>query len=373
MRGKTQTQEILSYAILEAQKLGLDAEALFLSYRESTMRSAWGQVHQTPTANSGVLSINLRDGLRAASVTTSELSRKAIRETVKSCSSLLRQVPENPYLPELLCQPDDLPEERLSLQNLQEFTEDLAVKERAFRLIEQSSRGTSLKGSARFFTAGCETGVANTLGLARYHTASYSFLSFAVTGDGGLSSYSDRAAATPDAVDVDGAIEEAFRRAALMERLPFLDPFANGARSLNYDAVFSHYAVGEWLYLVSMFSFNGLAVLDGQSFLSGKRIGERVTGQDVTIVDDWQDPLVIPLPFDFEGRARDRLTILDQGILRSVPYDGMTAKKAQVNSTGHTGCMPLCLVMSGGNESFDDLVAASGEPTIVATFLNYPS
>lgn len=373
MHGKTKTLEILSSAISQAKKSGFEAEAVWHAYREQTMRSAWGEVHQTPSALAGVLSLRLRDGLRAASVTTAECGSRSIRDAVKRCIVLLREVPENPYLPELLSQPQDLPEEELDMQDIVEDPEDLSVKERAFQEIRQSSQGTDLQGSARFFTAGCELAVANTRGLARYHTASYSFLSLVVTGERGLSSYADRAAAFPRDVDVASAIEEAFSRAALMRELPFIDPFHEVNSSISYDAVFSHYAVGEWLYWLSMSSFNGLDYTEGRSFLSGRRIGERVTGTNVTIHDDWRNPLVIPLPFDFEGHSRQRLPIIEEGVWRSVPYDAMTARKAGVSCTGHSGSVPLCVVMQGGDESFEELVERTAEPAIVATYFNYPS
>lgn len=373
MHGKKKTFDILAFAVQAARRLGFEADVMWQAYRESTMRSAWGEVIQTPVADAGVLTISLRSGLRAASVISAQLSRKSIDEAVKRCARILPQVPENPYLPELLTQPADLPEERIGIQEISEFLDDLSVKERAFRLIKRSSYGTNLKGSGRFFSAGCELGIANTSGLARYHTGSYSFLSLVVTGEKGLSSYADRVAATPDAVDAQGAIEEAFTRATLMESLPFHDPFADRQGPLHYDAVFAHYAVGEWMWWVSTMSFDGLAVFEGQSFLSGKQVGERITGENFTLIDDWQSPVVIPLPFGFEGGTRDRLAIIDQGIFRSVPYDGMTAKKARTHSTGHAPPVPLCIVVGGGDESLGALVERSGEPTIVATYFNYPS
>ena len=248
MRGKTETLDILSCVVKEARRLGLDAEAIWSSYREATMRSAWGEVHQTPTADAGILEFRLRRGFRAARISVAESNQKAISAAVKRCSEMLSEVPENPYLPDLLHPPTDFPEEIGNLQGVPEFPDDLTVKERAFAHVKRSARGTQLVGSGRFFTAGCEMGVANTAGLARYHTASYSFLSLVVTGAHGLSSYADRASTSPEGVDVDAVIDEAFARAARAQQLPFFDPFSDGKGARRYDSVFTHYAVGEWLY-----------------------------------------------------------------------------------------------------------------------------
>ena len=377
MRGKTETFDILSCATRAAKKCGLEAHVVWHAYREATMRSACGQVHQTPEADAGILNVLVRDGLRAACISVAECSPSRVRGAVKQASLLLPEVPENPFLPELLVQPEEFPEKTLGLDTYAGFPVDTQVKERAFRRIYQASQGSTLLGSARFFTAGCEIGVANTVGLARYHTASYSFLSLVVTGSNGLSSYADRASSLPSGVDVEGAIEEAFSRAALAQRLPFVDPFVDGKGARTYDGVFSHYAIGEWMYWVSMFTFNGLAVLEEQSYLSGRKPGEKVTGSDFSIQDDWQHQDVIALPFDLEGATRRQLPLIEKGIYRAVPYDGMTAKKAGTVSTGHSvlapwGTIPMCLVVEGNSATFEDLVAQSAKPTIVGTYFNYP-
>ena len=377
MRGREKALEVLSSAVGYMRHLGVEGEASWSAYREATMRSAWGEVHQTPIAQGGTLKIELRDGLRVASVSLASCTPQLIKEAVRQCAALLPEVPENPYLPDLLEQPDHLPEEEFALQDVLDVSDDLSVKERAFVSFRKASSGTDLLASARFFTATSEIGIANTLGLARYYTAQGSSLALVVTGAGGLSSYANRSAAVPSAIDFQGAIEEAFTRARLMQKLPFLDPFSDGRGTRQYDTVFAHYAVGAWLFpWLAWFEFSGLQVLEQGSYLAGKKPGDVVTGPKVTIFDDWQHADVIPLPFDFEGRTRQALSIIERGTYQGVPYDGMTAKKTGTASTGHAvghGPMPTCLVFEGGSDSFDALVASSDRPTIVATYFNYPS
>ncbi|OHA49127.1 MAG: hypothetical protein A2991_04125 [Candidatus Terrybacteria bacterium RIFCSPLOWO2_01_FULL_58_14] len=370
MRGKEETLSLLACAVDEARRAGVEGEANIEAYRESTMRSAWGEVHQTPVAEAAVLRVEVRDGLRAATVEIAETSQQAIREAIARGCALLSDVPENPYLPDLANQPENLPEEILGLQELLDFSDDLAIKERAFDRIRRASQGTALTGSARFFTAGCEKGVANTAGLSRYHTASHAFLALVVSETAGLSSYAERAAEVPSAVDVEGAIEEAFSRAALMQRLPVLDPFADGKGSRAYDAIFTHYAVGEWLWYLS-WSFDGLSIHERTSYLGGRKLGDIIAGSNVTLAEDWRHLEVVALPFDYEGRTSQRVPFIEHGRFRGAVYDGMSAKKAGVESTGHSGGA-RCLVLQGGEKTFDELIALSDRPTVIATFLNYP-
>ncbi|HEY0700061.1 MAG TPA: metallopeptidase TldD-related protein, partial [Micromonospora sp.] len=68
----------------------------------------------------------------------------------------------------------------------------------------------------------------------------------------------------------------------------------------------------------------------------------------VTLVDDV--PGTPALPFDAEGTPRGRLTLVERGVTRAVPYDRRTAAVAGAASTGHAvtghwryGPVPLSL------------------------------
>ena len=78
-----------------------------------------------------------------------------------------------------------------------------------------------------------------------------------------------------------------------------------------YEVVLEPAAVAEIMYWLCFTAFGSKMYEDGSSFLAG-RIGERVMGENVTIVDDALDPACPGLAFDFEGtpalsRRADRL------------------------------------------------------------------
>src|SRR5262249_27549672 len=73
--------------------------------------------------------------------------------------------------------------------------------------------------------------------------------------------------------------------------------------------------------------------------------------------------------FDFEGAAKERVPLVENGVARGVVWDRRTARRAQngVHGTGHApplaleayGPQALALSIAGGRaESIDDLVAA---------------
>ena len=68
------------------------------------------------------------------------------------------------------------------------------------------------------------------------------------------------------------------------------------------------------------------------------------------------DPLGLPMAFDFEGVAKQRVSLIEGGICRDVVYDAQTAARDGVRSTGHGlpapnpyGPFPLNMVMGSRN------------------------
>ena len=105
------------------------------------------------------------------------------------------------------------------------------------------------------------------------------------------------------------------------------------------------------------------------------RIGEKVMGDLVTIHDDGTDPTGVPIPFDFEGVPKRKVTIIENGVARGPVYDSVTAAKDGVESTGHGGLAvfrggPSCsnLFIAEGDSEFDDLLAAVKRGLLVTRF-----
>ena len=107
--------------------------------------------------------------------------------------------------------------------------------------------------------------------------------------------------------------------------------------------------------MLGYLGFSALAVQEERSFVE---IGKRIGSDLVTIVDDGRDPAGLPMAFDYEGVAKQRVTLLEAGICRGVVYDAQTAARDGVTSTGHGlpapnpyGPFPLNQVMAAGDAS----------------------
>ncbi len=82
-------------------------------------------------------------------------------------------------------------------------------------------------------------------------------------------------------------------------------------------------------------ALNGERVVQGASFLGGK-LGEAIASNLVTLVDDGLKPRgLASAPFDGEGVATQRRTLVDAGVLKGYLYNTIAARRAGVASTGN--------------------------------------
>jgi PmbA protein len=80
---------------------------------------------------------------------------------------------------------------------------------------------------------------------------------------------------------------------------------------------------------------NGDAVYRQSSFLAGK-LGEKVAGSNITVVDDGTIPEGFGTePFDGEGVPTQRTVVMEKGVLKSYLLNTYTAKKLGLKSTGN--------------------------------------
>ena len=98
----------------------------------------------------------------------------------------------------------------------------------------------------------------------------------------------------------------------------------------------------------------------------------------MTIVDDGREPAALPMAFDYEGVAKQRVALVDAGVCRDVVYDAQTAARDGVTSTGHGlpapnpyGPFPLNMVMAAGDDGAGRARSASMERGLLVTRFHY--
>lgn len=109
-------------------------------------------------------------------------------------------------------------------------------------------------------------------------------------------------------------------------------------------------------------------------------IGETLTSEMVTVIDDTYAPGMIRVPFDYEGRDRIRLPIIEAGVARGIAHDLSTARSLGASSTGHalpkgagTGPTPQHLVMAAGDKTTADIIATTERGILVSRLHGFVS
>ena len=134
--------------------------------------------------------------------------------------------------------------------------------------------------------------------------------------------------------------------------------------------------------------YAGMAILDQRSFLTG-RIGTKLFGDNITIWDDVAHPLQTGSPFDGEGVERQRVALVENGIVKRVVYARATAERMKrseykdkvgpIEATGHgfalpneMGEMPLNIVFApvGDPQTVEQMIAST-ELGVLVTRLWY--
>lgn len=142
----------------------------------------------------------------------------------------------------------------------------------------------------------------------------------------------------------------------------------------EYTVILEDPAVSTLALYLSYITFSALPYQEGRSYVSGK-LGERVTGENVTLWDEGTRPEGLPTAFDPEGVPKQRTTLLEEGIARSVVYDSYTAGREGRESTGHAltapnpfGPLAVNPFLQTGDASLEEIVEETRRGLYITRF-----
>jgi len=142
----------------------------------------------------------------------------------------------------------------------------------------------------------------------------------------------------------------------------------------KYTVLLEEEPVAHLLLFLAFMGLGGKTFAEGRSFMVGK-IGKRITGENVTIIDDATDPRTAGIPFDYEGVPKRRVVLIDKGIARDVVRDSYYAKKLGKESTGHAlrpdnkyGPYPRNMIFEGGSIKKREIIRSIERGIIITRF-----
>jgi predicted Zn-dependent protease len=358
----TRAAEIFERVVSEARGHGVgEIEVSVDSETQALTRFANNAIHQNVAERSTVVSVRPVIGGRTARAATNRVDRYSIRRVVEEAIALTRlSEADDGLLP--LAEP--AVKQSPPVERWHEPTACATPDERAravaeaIRLVE--SQGQT--GAGIYSTGETDFAIFNTRGVAAVHRETMARFSLtAMDADSsGWAKASGCRLTDFDPVELAGSAAAKAARSRSPREIP----------PGRYTVILEPAAV---LDLVGqMFGdFSATALEDSRSFLND-RVGTKLFGDNITIHDDVFDPLQSGAPFDGEGVPRQRLTLVESGVVRQIAYCRQAAARAGVEATGHGfslpneyGEAPVNIVIAGGRSSVKEMIASTGRGILV--------
>jgi PmbA protein len=354
---------LFEIALDAARAQGVTELEVILSGEDASLtRFANNAIHQNVAERNTHISIRpVIDG-RTARASTNRRDEAAIRALVEEAIAITRLTEPDPELPEL-AGPEPVEEINRSFERTAHAAPDERARAVAEAIREVEGYGQTAAGI--YSTGEAFFGLMNSRGVAAWHNetmARFSITAMAADSSGwAKDSGCDHRALDPGAL-ARAAAQKCANSAAPRE-------LAAG----RYTVVLEPAAVLD--LAGQMFGdFSATAVRDGRSFLND-RIGTKLFGENISIVDDARHPLQAGAAFDGEGIARKRLVLVERGVVREIAYSRAAAAHAGVAPTGHgfpvpneIGEAPVNIVIAGGDTSVEQMIASTERGILVTRF-----
>jgi len=383
------TQQQASEIVDRIKKLSSadELEVHFSGGRFALTRFANNAIHQNVAEENHVLSVRTAFGRKTARAFTNKFDQESLLQVVRSSETLAKvQHPDPDLMP--------VPDTQEAASNAGggaratqapsrhfESTADITPEQRA----EGVKKIVGVAEKHRLTTAGVFSsgesfeGIFNSGGLTKWYTQTSAEVSITMLA---ADSSGWQKANSPNVANLDPlALSEIAAQKAVDSARPREIPPGKYTVILEPAAVLDIVGFMFWDY-------SGMAILDQRSFLTG-RIGAQLFGENIGIWDDVAHTLQTGSPFDGEGVQRQRVALVESGIVKRVVYARATAERMKrsehknqagpIAATGHgfalpneMGEMPLNIVFAPShNPQTIDQMIASTEQGVLVTRLWY--
>ncbi|HMD15588.1 MAG TPA: TldD/PmbA family protein [Terriglobales bacterium] len=359
-----------------------EVEAIFTGSRFALTRFANNTIHQNVEEENSIISIRTSFAGRTARATTNQFDDESLRRAVAASENLARvQVAD----PDLLAMPTaDEAKAAGEGARATRFFEETAAITPADRA-EVVKGIVAVAGRHKLTTAGicsnseAREGIFNSAGLANWHHQTLAEISITMLAEDS-SGWQKLNSTDVHKLDPARLAETAAQKAVESAHPREIAPG-------KYTVILEPAAVLDIVGFM-FWDYSGVAILDQRSFLND-RIGTKLFGENINIGDDAAHPLQAGSPFDGEGMRRQRVQLVENGVVKRVVYARATAQKmknseyaakvGRIEPTGHgfplpneMGEMPMNIVFGEvENPRSVEQMIASTERGVLVTRLWY--
>lgn len=362
MINKDQTLSSLKTAL--AASTADQTELCLIGEDLSLTRFAESQIHQNIYRADTTVYVRAINNKKVGITSTGDLSAAALKQAVVDACTIAALMPEDADF-ESLPSPQTAPTitaiEAGTTENTPQLRADAVGK------IVDLCRKSRLQTAGAYRVTSDTVAVVNSLGVEQFGTSSRSELSLTANGEKGNAGWAIAYAHDAKNIDVERTANRAIDKAVRS-----LEPISleTGA----YTVILEPAAVGQLLLFLAFMGFGAKTLHQQRSFMAGK-IGEKITGDNITIIEDPLAPEFAGLPFDYEGVPRRQVTLIENGVAKGVVSNSYYARLLKSESTGHAlppnntyGPYPKYMAMNGGNSTLEEMISSTGRGVYITHF-----
>jgi len=372
---KTFLFEKAAFVLKEAEKLGASQAEVIATLSEGALtRLANSIIDQNVAEKHAQFSIIVYQGKKKGSTTVEVIDDASLKAAVADAVKVAKISPENKDF-QSIPEPrplNPIPLEELVYKTTLNTTPEQRAKLAMVAVESAHAIDKRIKAVAGAISHGfTEKVVANSLGVEAYAASTYSNVNLTVLAEDGTEQTAGWSADNNrdfSKLHVATVAEKAARKAAESFGMRFLEPS-------EYEVILEPAAVAGFMFFMSYFGFSATMYQDYISFLRDK-IGEKLFSEKFTMWDDAFDPR-IPYRsfFDDEGQPKKALELVNQGVVKNLAYDSLTATKDGVTTTGHNAkfrgrSIPIAshILVEEGDSSLEEMIAETKNGILVTHF-----
>lgn len=352
-----------------ARSTATETEVLILAEQLALTRFTHENIHQNVASDAVNIRIRVVVDRRCGVAVTTQSDdagiAAALERALERALELARIAPEDPHWPGL---PKPQPAPPASAKAYVAATAQATADMRAGLAGEifAVSEAASLWGAGYVSTAAVGVTIANSHGLMSSFEGTEALANVKLNGSD-ATGYGEFSAPDVDALSGTAVAAVAARKARDTAGPRAVEPGA-------WTVVLEPIALAEMLsYLTEHFSAQ--AIEEGASFFGWDDIGTKYVSEAVTLLDDWNHPLVPGMPFDYEGVPRKAIKLFDRGAVRNIVTDSRWAARLNRENTGHAlpapntfGPQPLYTVMEAGTTPVAELIGGIEKGLFISRF-----
>ena len=344
--------KVLSYSKADETAVALSGR------RTGNIRYARNTVTTCGEADNLTLAVTAVFGKRSGTATINEFDDASLEKTVKRAEETAKFAPENPEFLSLLGQQqyDRSPAFSDNTANITPtFRANAAFNSIQPCINKKLTAAGYLEDNTGFVAIG------NSKGLFGYNKETGVEFSITVrTGDEKGSGYAVQNFTDAAKLDTGAATRTAMDKAIASKEAKELPPG-------KYTVILEPTAAGELLQIL-VNTLDARTADEGRSFFGkkggGNKIGEKLFNENVHIYSDPFNPDNPGSPFSPDGRRLEKVTWIENGVLKNLPYSRYWATQKGVPAIPAPGG----IIMKGTDHSLSDLIRGTEKGVLVTRF-----